>query len=634
MFRNEVLELIQYAPQTDEVYEVPALVVRRRSTSSTLSTSPRNGASSNTACGRQADVRHLLAEPGLRHASWNLDTYVRAVLDALDAVEEITGSERTVLGGVCSGGILASMTAAYLAGIGRQDRLAALCLRSRHRQPRCRDGVRPGRRTAGGPGQGEVGAQGLPRRPGRWPRCSLAAARRPGVELLGQQLPARQAATGVRHPVLELRHDPDDRRPARRLHRPGDGELADPARGPHRPRRADRPRQDHWTPTWWPASPTTSPWENCYRRPTLRRHDRPCSPPVDTSPPWSTPRQPQGVLPHRRRPDVRRQGSQGLRRPPGHLVDRPRPVARRTRGAQRSAPEMLGSHRLSVLAEAPAPTSSTSDQVPPGPCPRPRRPGSRPAGHGTRPAAGALQRHRGQPRPAPAVRRPGRPTNRGRPLRRTRRGGSPIPKVPYNFAMLAGLVGTLVDRLGYDRFDALGISWGGGLAQQLAFQYPRRCRRLVLASTGTGMLMVPARLSVLSKMLTPRRYRDPAYAQAIAPVLTAAGCASGPTRSGTSCTNRSASGPGRVLPPAPRRGRLVEPPRPAAHPAANLDPRRERRPHRPAGQRADHARVAARRHAPRLRRRPPRLLTSADELGPLVSRFLTSPNSENASWSS
>ena len=98
-------------------------------------------------------------------------------------------------------------------------------------------------------------------------------------------------------------------------------------------------------------------------------------------------------------------------------------------------------------------------------------------------------------------------------------GGSPLPKVPYNFAMLAWLVGTLVERLGYDRFDALGISWGGGLAQQLAFQYPRRCRRLVLASTGTGMLMVPARLGVLSKMLTPRRYRDPSYAKAIAPEI-------------------------------------------------------------------------------------------------------------------
>jgi poly(3-hydroxyalkanoate) depolymerase len=98
-------------------------------------------------------------------------------------------------------------------------------------------------------------------------------------------------------------------------------------------------------------------------------------------------------------------------------------------------------------------------------------------------------------------------------------GGSPAPKVPYNFALLACLVGRLLDELGYDRFDTLGISWGGGLAQQLAFQHPRRCRRLVLVSTGTGMLMVPGGLSVLSKMLTPRRYRDPAYAQAIAPNL-------------------------------------------------------------------------------------------------------------------
>jgi pimeloyl-ACP methyl ester carboxylesterase len=42
---------------------------------------------------------------------------------------------------------------------------------------------------------------------------------------------------------------------------------------------------------------------------------------------------------------------------------------------------------------------------------------------------------------------------------------------------------------------------------------------VVLVSTGTGMLMVPARIGVLSKMVTPRRYRDPAYAEAIAAEL-------------------------------------------------------------------------------------------------------------------
>jgi pimeloyl-ACP methyl ester carboxylesterase len=47
-------------------------------------------------------------------------------------------------------------------------------------------------------------------------------------------------------------------------------------------------------------------------------------------------------------------------------------------------------------------------------------------------------------------------------------------------------------------------------------QHRRRCRRLVLAATGMGSLMVPAHPRVLSKMLTPRRHRDPGYARTIA----------------------------------------------------------------------------------------------------------------------
>jgi poly(3-hydroxyalkanoate) depolymerase len=98
-------------------------------------------------------------------------------------------------------------------------------------------------------------------------------------------------------------------------------------------------------------------------------------------------------------------------------------------------------------------------------------------------------------------------------------GGSPDPKVPYNFALLAVFVGRLMTELGYQRYDVLGISWGGGLAQQIAFQQPRRCRRLVLVSTGTGSLMVPARPHVLRKMVTPQRYRDADYAVSVAAEL-------------------------------------------------------------------------------------------------------------------
>jgi poly(3-hydroxyalkanoate) depolymerase len=95
-------------------------------------------------------------------------------------------------------------------------------------------------------------------------------------------------------------------------------------------------------------------------------------------------------------------------------------------------------------------------------------------------------------------------------------GGSSNPKVPYNYPILACAAATMMTRLGFHDFDVLGISWGGGLAQQIALQYPRRCRRVVLVSTATGSLMASARPGVLSKMVTPRRYRDPDYAASIA----------------------------------------------------------------------------------------------------------------------
>jgi poly(3-hydroxyalkanoate) depolymerase len=98
-------------------------------------------------------------------------------------------------------------------------------------------------------------------------------------------------------------------------------------------------------------------------------------------------------------------------------------------------------------------------------------------------------------------------------------GGSSLPRMPYNFALLSVLLGRLLRELGYASVDMLGISWGGGLAQQFAFQNPRRCRRLVLVSTGTGCLMVPAHPRILAKMVTPRRYRDPAFAVSIAATL-------------------------------------------------------------------------------------------------------------------
>ena len=95
-------------------------------------------------------------------------------------------------------------------------------------------------------------------------------------------------------------------------------------------------------------------------------------------------------------------------------------------------------------------------------------------------------------------------------------GGSPAPVLPYHLITLPSLLAGLLDQLGYEQADVLGISWGGGLAQQFALSRPDRVRRLVLVATAPGALMVPANPRVLLRMLTPRRHRNPGYAASIA----------------------------------------------------------------------------------------------------------------------
>lgn len=95
-------------------------------------------------------------------------------------------------------------------------------------------------------------------------------------------------------------------------------------------------------------------------------------------------------------------------------------------------------------------------------------------------------------------------------------GGSPIPNLPYRPSTLARMARQLCDILGHDQVDVSGVSWGGGLAQQFAFQYPKRCRKLILVATSAGWTMVPGSPSVLSRMTNIRRYTDKGYMRSIA----------------------------------------------------------------------------------------------------------------------
>jgi len=90
-------------------------------------------------------------------------------------------------------------------------------------------------------------------------------------------------------------------------------------------------------------------------------------------------------------------------------------------------------------------------------------------------------------------------------------GDSPAPLLPYRLRDVARLAARLLDHLGVAVADVFGVSWGGAAAQEFALRHPARCGTLTLAATSAGFVMVPGQPGVLLKLLSPRRYLDPAY---------------------------------------------------------------------------------------------------------------------------
>jgi len=87
---------------------------------------------------------------------------------------------------------------------------------------------------------------------------------------------------------------------------------------------------------------------------------------------------------------------------------------------------------------------------------------------------------------------------------------------PRRMRGIARTVERMLDALGHEQVDVLGVSLGGVIAQQLAHQAPRRVRRLVLAATGPGLGGMPGSPGVLLALATPRRYYQPDYYRRIA----------------------------------------------------------------------------------------------------------------------
>jgi polyhydroxyalkanoate synthase len=126
IWRNEVMELIQYAPTTREVYARPLLIVPPWINKFYVLDLNAEKSFVRWAVAQGLTVFIVSwVNPDERQASKGFDAYMHeGVLAALDAIEKATGEKRIAAAGYCVGGTLLAATLAYMAAKG-DDRIDA-----------------------------------------------------------------------------------------------------------------------------------------------------------------------------------------------------------------------------------------------------------------------------------------------------------------------------------------------------------------------------------------------------------------------------------------------------------------------------------------------------------------------------
>ena len=118
VFRNPVLELIQYTPTTKRVHRRPMVIVPPQINKYyVLDLAPGRSLVEHLVSKGQQVFMISWRNPGPDQRDWNFDTYLAAILDATDAVLEITGSKDLNLLGVCAGGITSAGLLGHLAAV-------------------------------------------------------------------------------------------------------------------------------------------------------------------------------------------------------------------------------------------------------------------------------------------------------------------------------------------------------------------------------------------------------------------------------------------------------------------------------------------------------------------------------------
>ncbi len=129
VLRTDVFELIQYRPATKQVHEVPLLFVPPTINKYYILVISPGRSMVEWLLGEQQQVFTISwRNPDAAQGHFDLDTYAQAVLEARDAVADITGQPAVNVNAACSGGIITACALGHLAAIDEQDKFGTLTM--------------------------------------------------------------------------------------------------------------------------------------------------------------------------------------------------------------------------------------------------------------------------------------------------------------------------------------------------------------------------------------------------------------------------------------------------------------------------------------------------------------------------
>ncbi len=116
VFRNDMLELLQYQPTTPKVRRIPTLmVVPPIGKYYFMDLAPKRSFTEFAVSKGTQFFTTSWRNPQPEHGDWGFDDYVRTVLEAMDAVCAISGSDKINILGLCAGGIITTLAMSHMA---------------------------------------------------------------------------------------------------------------------------------------------------------------------------------------------------------------------------------------------------------------------------------------------------------------------------------------------------------------------------------------------------------------------------------------------------------------------------------------------------------------------------------------